>query len=267
MTRILVSVVLLLFGEFLPASVSYAATARGDARPVSAPSQPIGARPVAKGIEGPVVRELSSDLIEKSIQKYLEREWKGRVQSVEVNVLSPSEAIRMPSGVVELRVVPDPSEETLGRRLFRVIVTVNGKPLKTIEALADVAAMTNVVSLNRFFKSDELIGAEDVKIASVRINQLNHPFITNQDEVIGKGAARPLQADTPLRPAFLKKPLTVRKGERVIIEARRGGLSIHTYGVTKSNGYIGETIMVANSDSGRELRAKIVASGLVQVEF
>jgi flagella basal body P-ring formation protein FlgA len=37
--------------------------------------------------------------------------------------------------------------------------------------------------------------------------------------------------------------------------------------VTKASGHVGQTVMVANLDSGRELRAKIVAPGIVQVEF
>jgi flagella basal body P-ring formation protein FlgA len=52
-----------------------------------------------------------------------------------------------------------------------------------------------------------------------------------------------------------------------MIEAKRGGLSIQAYGVTKSSGHVGQTVMVGNVDSGRELRAKIVGPGLVQVEF
>jgi flagella basal body P-ring formation protein FlgA len=65
----------------------------------------------------------------------------------------------------------------------------------------------------------------------------------------------------------VKLPLVIKKGDRVLIEARRGGLSIRAYGVTKSSGQIGQTVMVANLDSGRELRAKVVAPSLVEVEF
>lgn len=247
-------------GTVIPAEAG-----RPEASPASSAAP--GHRPHEGGATRPAEREISGELMTKTIRAYLEGQWGRRVKDVQVAVLDPSDPIKVPAGVVEMRVVPVSNDERLGRRMFQLAVIVNGKPWKTIEVLADVAAMIDVVSLNRFVTSEELIGAEDVKIASIRINQLNHPFITDQEEAIGKGAARPLQADTPLRSAFLKKPLTVKKGDRVIIEARRGGLSIHTYGVTKSNGYIGETIMVANVDSGRELRGKVVASGLVQVEF
>lgn len=245
-----------------------AAGSRTDPRPISSAIQSPDIRQnEALGVDRPVVHELQADLVKKTLQQYLEREWGGRVKAVQVTVLEPSEPIRIPPGMVELQVLPSPSEEGLGRRMFRIAVTTNKKPWKTIEALTDVAAMVDVVVPNRYLKSEELVDAEDLAVARIRIYDLKHPFITDQEEVIGKSTTRPLQAETPLRPTFLKKPLMVKKGDRVMIEARKGGLSIQTSGVTKSSGQIGQSIMVANLDSGRELRAKIVAPGLVQVEF
>jgi flagella basal body P-ring formation protein FlgA len=233
-----------------------------DARPVS---------PVTQSRDGGArtgfTRELHTDLIRKTVQKYLEGEWSHQVKAVDVTVLEPSEPLRIPSGVVELRVLPSASEEGLGRRLFQVSISTNGRPWKTIEALADVSATVEVVVPNRFLKSDELVDVQDLTMSKMKVYDLKHPFVTDPEAVAGKSVARPLQAETPLRASFFKKPLVIKKGDRVMIEAKRGGLSIQTSGITKSSGQVGETVMVANLDSGRELRAKIVAPGLVQVDF
>jgi flagella basal body P-ring formation protein FlgA len=148
-----------------------------------------------------------------------------------------------------------------------VEAVASGKLRKTIQVTADVAAMIDAVMATRYLKPDELIDRGDIKIVGMRVHQVNHPFITDEGEIIGKSASRPLPPDTPLRPAFVKLPLVVKKGDRVLIEVRRGGLSIRAYGVTKSSGQVGQTVMVANLDSGRELRAKVVAPSLVEVEF
>lgn len=237
------------------------AVSRPEVRSASlAPSSP--AKPAN---EASFDRALHPDLVKKTIQKYLEGEWAGRVNAVQVTLLEPSEPLAVPSGVVELQLAhPD---DGLGRRTFRVAVTVNGKPWKSIDALADVAAMIEAVAPKRFLKAEELIDADDVGTALVRVYDLKHPYVTDADDVIGKSAARPLQPDTPLRQGFLKKPFMIKKGDRVMIEAKRGGLSIQTSGITKSSGQVGHSVMVANSDSGRELRAKVVAPGLVQVDF
>lgn len=210
---------------------------------------------------------LTPELMRKAVHAYLEGIWGQRVKEVQVTVAEPSDPVGLPPGKAEWHVVPASSEEGMGRRSFELAVTVNGRAWKTIEVLADVTAMVDAVVLNRFIKPEEVIDGPDLKSTRVRVSQLDHPFLTDKSEVIGKSATRPLPADTPLRAAFLKAPLVVRKGDRVTIEAKRGGLSIQTYGVTKSSGYVGQIIMVANQDSGRELRAKVMGPGLVQVEF
>jgi flagella basal body P-ring formation protein FlgA len=63
------------------------------------------------------------------------------------------------------------------------------------------------------------------------------------------------------------QPYAVRKGDRVTIEARRGRLLIQTTGITKAVGQIGQVVTVTNQDSGRDIRAKVVGPGVVQVEF
>lgn len=267
MGRFLIVLTLLLVGETLRVATLAAATDRTE-RVQAAIAAP-GARDRAQesGAGRPAGGTLTSELMGKTIHTYLEGEWGRRVKDLQVAVLEPSDPIGVPPGKVEVQVVPTPHEEGVGRRMFQIAVTAHGKPWKTIEVFADVTAMIDAIVLNRFVKPEEVIDASDLKMAQVRISQLAHPFITDRDEVVGKSAARPLPADTPLRAVFLKAPVVIKKGDRVMIEAKRGGLSIQTYGVTKSSGHVGQTIMVSNPDSGRELRAKIVAPGLVQVEF
>ena len=219
------------------------------------------------GVTRPAEREISSELVTKTIRTYLEAEWGRRVKDVEVTVLDPSDPIKAPAGVVEMRVIPASNDERLGRRTFQMAVNVNGKSWNTVEVLADVAAMIDALAPNRSLKSDEIIDGQDLKTVRMRTHQFSHPFIIDREEVIGKSAARPLPADVPFRAGFLKAPVLIKKGDRVMIEAKRGGLSIQAYGVTKSSGRLGQTVMVSNLDSGRELQAKIVGPGLVQVEF
>ncbi len=258
----------LLFVANLSCAHAAAAASRAEARPAAVHTQTRDLGSVQKlSPDPPSARDLSPDLIKKTIQRYLEGEWGTRVKTVQVIVLEPSDPLKLPSGVIELQVVPSASEEGLGRRLFHIAVRANGRPWTTIEALTDVSAMIDAVVPSRYLKAEEIMGAEDLTTSRIRVADLKHPFITDPEEAIGMSAARPLSADLPLRPTFLKKPFLVKKGDRVMIEARRGGLSIQTSGVTKSSGQVGQFIMVANLDSGRELRAKVVAPGLVQVDF
>jgi flagellar basal body P-ring formation protein FlgA len=262
---LLILIMLLSFGVF---NVSAAvAGSSGETRAASStPRSPIH-RATDTVVDRVAVSEVTPELIRKAIQKHLESEWKSKVKTVHVTVLEPVDPVMLPGGTVALHIISNLLEEGLGRRVFQVEAAANGKPRKTIQVVADIVGMIDAVVSTRFLKTDELIETGDLKTVEMRVHQVNHPFITNQDEAIGKSASRPLPPDIPLRPTFVKLPVVIKKGDRVLIEARRGGLSIRAYGVTKSNGQLGQTVMVANLDSGRELRAKVVAPNLVEVEF
>jgi flagellar basal body P-ring formation protein FlgA len=265
MSRLLPILIVLLTSEIVDITAAMAGPS-GESRSIL----PVSRGPIHRDdvvVDRAAVSEVNPDLIRKAIQRHLEHEWGHKVKTVHVTVLEPADPVMVLGGSVELHIVPGPTEEGLGRRMFHVEAVANGKLRKTIQVVADIAAMIDAVVATRFLKTDEVIDIGDLKTVGMRVHQINHPFITDQNEVIGKSASRPLPPDTPLRPAFVKLPLVVKKGDRVLIEARRGGLSIRAYGVTKSSGQVGQTVMVANSDSGRELRAKVVAPSLVEVEF
>ena len=240
---------------------------RVDTRPVNLANAGHEVRSVEKEREKLALQEINAELLQGAIHRSLEQAWARKVRTITVTVLDPAEPISAPSGIVDCQVLSTGSDDGLGRRVFPVAVAVGGKAWKTIQVLADVSAMIEALVPTRLLKTEELIDGADIKTTPIRIHQWNHPFLTDRDEIIGKSAARPLPPDTPLRAAFVKLPLVVKKGDRVTIEVRRGGLSIQTYGITKSSGQVGQTIMVANLDSGREFRARVVAPSLVQVEF
>jgi flagella basal body P-ring formation protein FlgA len=202
-----------------------------------------------------------------AVHDFVMRELAGRALDCQVALGDPQQPIALPSGAVDLQVSAARSDEPLGRRVFQIHLTVNGRFIKTIDATADIAAVVEVVVPVRSIKVDEQIEADDVTTERLVLFDLKQPFVTNPADVIGKAAIRPLPPQNAIRLTAVRRPFAVHKGDRVTIEARQGGLSIQTVGVTKSHGELGQTIVVSNVDSGKELRATIVAPGVVRVSF
>ncbi|MEW6246971.1 MAG: flagellar basal body P-ring formation chaperone FlgA [Nitrospirota bacterium] len=207
------------------------------------------------------------ELIRQTIARHLERHFGGKAHEVRVTLLDPQEPIPAPGGALELAVLPGALQEGLGRRLFRVLMRANGRDAGTVEALADIAAYADVVAAKRLIKPDELIEADDLTLTRVKLVDLKHNFAVDMNDVIGKSAAIPIQAQSPVRLSVLRKAYVVRRGDRVTIEAKGGGLYIHTVGVSRSAGQLGQYVSVANLDSGREIKAKVVAPGVVRVDY
>lgn len=215
----------------------------------------------------PTVHQLHPEQIQRSILRLLEQEMAGKVRAIHAALVDPLDPMKVPVGNLDLKVVPSGLEEGLGRRTFHVQINTKGKLWQTIDAVADVSASIDAVVPTRVIQIDSVIEAEDVIVHRIKLTDLDHQLLTDVKDAIGKSAARPLQTNNPIRLGMVKKPYAVRKGDRVSIEARHGGLSIQTAGVTKSSGELGQSITVANVDSGKELRAKIVGPGAVRVEF
>ncbi len=201
------------------------------------------------------------------IHDYVKRELSGRAVDCQVALGDPQQPIVVPSGTVDLQVSAGRSDDSLGRRVFQIHLVVNGRFIKTVDATADVAAIVEVVVPVRPIRVDEEISADDVTTERLVLFDLKQPFATSLADVIGKAAVRPLPPQNAIRTTSVRRPFAVHKGDRVTIEARQGGLSIQTVGVTKSHGELGQTITVSNVDSGKELRATVVAPGVVRVSF
>jgi flagella basal body P-ring formation protein FlgA len=257
--------IILIIGTFLAVTTAIGGTS-AEAHSTSVKMKPLMHGTSTDDIERRISSEVTSDLLTKAIEKYLKSVWRQKIKTAQVTIVEPADPVTIAGGSVDLQVLHSSAEDSPGRRMFRVTAT-SGKSRKTIQVVADVTAMIDAVVPNRFLKADELIDVGDIKTVQMRVHQVNHPFMTDERDVIGMSAARPLPPDVPLRQAFVRVPLVVKKGDRVLIEAQRGGLSIRTYGITKSSGQVGQTITVSNLDSGRELTAKVVGPSLVQVEF
>lgn len=214
-----------------------------------------------------VKRLLYPEQVRTAIHDYVLRELAGRVTDCQVALGDPQQPITVPSGTLDIQVSASRSDEPLGRRVFQIHLAVNGRFIKTLDATADIAAVLEVVVPVRLIKVDEQIESTDLSTDRVVLFDLRQPYATNPADVVGKAATRPLPPQSPIRLTAVRRPFAVHKGDRVTIEARQGGLSIQTVGITKSHGELGQTIIVSNVDSGKELRATIVGPGVVRVSF
>lgn len=109
------------------------------------------------------------------------------------------------------------------------------------------------------------IKADLLQLRERDISGLSGDYFHRQDDVVGHEARISISADTPITPRMLTRADAVSRGDPVVIEASRGGVVIRTEGTAQQDGRIGEIIDVLNNRSGREVRARVEAPGLVRV--
>ncbi len=186
---------------------------------------------------------------------------------LEVDVLYPRASITVPHGDVRARIVPVRARDQLGRRSFLIVFLVDGREVERVRALADVSAQASVVVPVRMIRPGETITEEDLTQKTIRLTSTTQRLTLDMDHVLGKRTTRPLRPNAPIPASALAEPYAVKKGDRVTIQFKRGGLLILASGIIKASGQLGETLTVTNLDSRREVRARVVAPGLVEVDF
>jgi flagella basal body P-ring formation protein FlgA len=186
---------------------------------------------------------------------------------VGVRIIFPKNPLIVPAGRLHLDVEKISGGARTGRRSFRVGLFVNEQFIKTVNVVGEVKAQATVATPVRWIKPKEIVRAEDVIAMTVNVPSLTHDFILDLNDVIGKEVLRPLPPRQPIRKALLDDPPIIRKGDRVMLEVRQGGLLVQAVGLAKATGKLGDIIPVKNQNSGREVVGRIVGAGLVEVRF
>ena len=211
---------------------------------------------------------IDAHAFERVILSALTRQYGRSKHHMSLRILYPQKPLPIQVGKVQLELEKLGDGARMGRRSFRIGLFNNkGQFIKTINVVAEVKAQATVTAPVRWIKSKEVVATKDVMAVKVDVPSLTHDYILDQDDVIGKQVLRPLPPGRPIRKSMLDDPPVVHKGDRVMIEVRRGGLLVQTVGLAKAAGKSGDIIPVQNKNSGREVIGTVLSAGLVEVGF
>ena len=122
-----------------------------------------------------------------------------------------------------------------------------------------------VVRTTRPLSKGTILGDKDLVLVETDIRRVNKAYYTDRTELLGRQLKRTLGAKQLVSASSLSKYLMVRKGDLVVIEAKKGGMLIRMNGTAMEDGEQGKQINVRNSRSGRIVRAYVSRVGVVSV--
>lgn len=112
----------------------------------------------------------------------------------------------------------------------------------------------------------DVIQASDLTMKKVPARIAAHNTITDTDLIVGRGARRALQPETPLQRADLIAPQVVRRGQTVSITLDDGVMLLVTQGEAQMDGAVGERVRVINPSSKKSIDAIVTGAGQVAVD-
>lgn len=110
-----------------------------------------------------------------------------------------------------------------------------------------------------------VLAPADLRLERRELSRLPWGHAGSADELAGRILRRPLRSGEPVPPSATAAAPLVRTGDRVVIEAGSGALSVRLDGVALVDGGAGDRVRVRNLNSSRILDARVTGEGRVHV--
>lgn len=128
-----------------------------------------------------------------------------------------------------------------------------------------VKVMTKIVVATNNLPRGSIIQPVDVAVELRDISRLHRGYLEDTKAVVGKKLRQRVGRNQVITPSKLVTPLTVKRNNRVIIRASNKAVRVSMTGKALQNGSLGQVIRVKNESSNREVDARVIAPGIVEV--
>lgn len=183
--------------------------------------------------------------------------------SVDVEVRPLDNRLRLPLCTQPLSTFIPPGGDILGA--ISVGVRCSGIKSWTIYARANVSAKKAIPVLARPLPRNSLISRSDIKIIHQPLQFSNQDVITDPDAIIGMELSRALNAESTLKPNYLRAPKVIKRGQQVVLISGTRGLEVRMKGKALKDATAGERVNVTNLSSGQKIEGIANTDGTVTV--
>ena len=210
---------------------------------------------------------LKVDEIEKSAVDHLVKALPWDKESLEINVYYQGKDITLPFGKKDLIYKIMGSSQRAGRVPMILEIRINDQFQKRIRLNTKVLVSQQVIKTKRAVKRGEILSNDEIRVETVQTERPSQNAITNIDHALGYEAARNLPVGKILIPNFIKRPALGNRGDKILIMAQKGGMTITTPGILKEDGYENAMVRVLNIESKKVIYGRLVDSNTVKVRF
>lgn len=212
----------------------------------------------------PVEREAE---IRKAVVEYVQLKTASLGCQVNVKRLIINGNHTFPPGALEYEVIAPQQWEGWGNAGISIIARQNDRVVRNIPARVEVEALADMVVTTRQLDRDTIITGSDLAVRKQDIAAVQGRYLASVDSAIGKKVRMTVRANTPLRSDQLEKIPLIKPGQLVTIVAENERMRITVTGKAKSAGAEGDTVVVQNLNSLKEIPARVLDANTVQIVF
>jgi len=173
----------------------------------------------------------------------------------------------LPEGPLDFEVVAPQQWEGWGNANLAVLVRQRDRVVLNTSVQVEVEALTDMVVALRQLDYGTIISGTDVAVQQRDLASVAGKYARDMDAIVGRRARTSIKANAAIRTDQVEKVPIIKSGQMVTIIAENEVMKITVAGRAKGSGAEGETIMVQNLSSLKDIPAMIVNATTVRVDF
>jgi flagella basal body P-ring formation protein FlgA len=213
---------------------------------------------------GAQAQALTQEKMEIIVRRHVLAEGPWKSENIEVRVL-PFQAISLPSGTVNYRILRPTKGITPGLQNLLVAAEVGGKEAARLWIKAEIRVFDEVLVTSYPLARHEIVSPDKIRLERRDISSVTARPFSRSEEVQGLQATRAIEVNEVLTQKSLERPTLIRRGRPIVLVYESGSLRVETPGVAEEGGKAGDLIQVKNPTSGKLLRGLVLDERTVRV--
>lgn len=206
--------------------------------------------------------QANDDELIQQVHQFLYEETQALGEEVVIDLRPPSP--HLPACIRPEPFLPNANQSPLGRVSVGVRCGEGNRQVRYLQAQIDVIGSYVVASMD--IERGTLITSAMLSERGGNLGELSAQALTDENEIVGKIAQRPIRSGSTFLTQYLKAPHLVERGQRVTVIAQGSSFRVSREGEAIENGALGERIRV-RFDSREIMTARVTDQGVLMVDF
>ncbi|QBG47359.1 flagellar basal body P-ring formation protein FlgA [Verrucomicrobia bacterium S94] len=205
-------------------------------------------------------RQMEKTEFYKPLHDYLSRHEPWKNNDFDIKVLNIPHNTRIPAGETTFEIRRIDRKTSKGYSVAYVSVMVDGIEEVEVPVGMEVQFLSEVWVVAKNLERGHILEASDLRSEMHAVDS-NGNYLSSSEVVTGYEVTRALTAGELLRSNAVSKPLCVKRGDWVAINAHSRNLHVTLRGKALENGRLGDRIMCINERSQRQVLVELTGSG------
>ena len=181
--------------------------------------------------------------------------------------ISISDPLKFPDGAIDYEILAPQQWEGWGSVNVAVLARQKDRVVRNFSVRIDVEALADTVVTLRQIEHGTTIMPDDLVLQKREITQSSSRASHKIVEIAGKKARTTIKANQAVRVDQVEKVPLVKSGQMVTIIAENNVMRVSVAGKARSSGAEGDTVIVQNLNSLKEIPARVISATTVQIAF